>query len=494
MQTSVRHGLFFAFLCAVVVGAASFALVVTSFIRPGLFGSVLFDAHNLGWPTAGARFGASNADVVADANPGVVTVIATREIRGDEAVPAGESAAEGRVQRGTGAGFIVDPSGLIVTNHHVVVNADRIRVKLHDGRTQVATVVGVDTATDLALLKIGGGHLQTLDLGDSEAVRVGDPVIAIGNPLEYERSVTAGIVSAKGRKVYDAEPFEDFIQTDAAINRGNSGGPLLNQRGQVIGVNTVIRSDGRGISFAVPSNVVKRVIMQLNAHGYVARGYLGLTPASLTPELRDGLNLGDVQGVVVADVSNNFPAARAGIQPYDVITRFNGHAIRQSDDFFTCVSNTPPQQQVEIDVIRGGQPMKFYPTLDQRPNDEAYSSSQIRPASDKRGQAGGQTPGLSIGFSVRENSPEVLRELHINKASEITGGVIVSEIDPLGPAADSRLSPGYIILEANRQSIQNLDDFQKATSALRQGDILVIRFTAPYQRAVRFAAIKVGEN
>jgi serine protease Do len=316
----------------------------------------------------------------------------------------------------------------------------------------------------------------------------------LGNPTGRGFTVSRGIVSAIGRDGA-ADGTEDFIQTDAAINRGNSGGPLLNRRGQVIGVNTVIRSDGRGISFAVPSNVVKRVIAQLNAHGYVARGYLGLTPSSITPELRDGLKLGDVQGVVVADVSNNFPAARAGIQPYDVITRFNGHAIRQSDDFFTCVSNTPPQQQVEIEVLRGGRPMKFYPTLDQRPNDVTYSSSQIRPASDKRGQTGGQNSDLSLGFSVRANSPEVLRDLRVNKVSEeISGGVIISEVDPLGPAADSRLAPGYVVLEANRQAIRDLSDFQRATETLRQGDILVLRFTAPYQRAIRFAAIKIGEN
>src|SRR5262249_34936678 len=201
------------------------------------------------------------------------------------ATAVGEPAHESRVQRGTGAGFIIDPEGLIVTNQHVIVNADRIRVKLHDGRTHGATVIGADNATDLALLKITANNLEPLHLGDSDALRVGDSVIAIGNPLECERSVTAGIVSALGRKVYEAEPFENFIQTDAAINRGNSGGPLLNKRGQVIGVNTVIRSDGRGISFAVPSNVVKRVVSQLRANGYVARGYLGLTPASLTPEL-----------------------------------------------------------------------------------------------------------------------------------------------------------------------------------------------------------------
>jgi len=245
----------------------------------------------------------------------------------------------------------------------------------------------------------------------------------------------------------------------------------------------------------VPSNVVKRVVSQLRANGYVARGYLGLTPASLTPELREGLRLGDLQGVVVADVSINLPAARAGIQAYDVITHFNGRSIRGANDFFTCVANTAPQQKVEIAVVRGGQTMKFYPTLEQRPSDVAANSPKVRPASDKRGQAGGKNIGLLLGFSVRENTPEALRELRVGKMSdEITGGVLVSEVDPLDPAYDSRLSAGYIILEANRRPIRCLEDFQKATAHLREGDILVIRFTSPYQRAIQFAAIKVGES
>ena len=487
---NTKRGLIFAFLCATVVAGGAFALIIASFARPGYFNSLLLGRRSFGVSLARGESSGSNADIVALANPGVVTVVATRAIQPDES-----SGSENRVQRGTGAGFIVDRDGLIVTNQHVIVNADKIRVKLHDGRTQIAAVIGVDNATDLALIKITTDNIEPVHLGDSDALRVGDPVIAIGNPLEYERSVTAGIVSALGRKVYEAEPFENFIQTDAAINRGNSGGPLLNQRGEVIGVNTVIRSDGRGISFAVPSNVVKRVVTQIRSNGYVARGYLGLTPASLTPELREGLRLGDLQGVVVADVSTNLPAARAGIQPYDVITHFNGRSIRQSDDFFTCVANTSPSQRVEIAVVRGGQAMKFYPTLEQRPTDAVANSPKVRPASDKRGQAGGQNIGLMLGFSVRDNTPEALRELRVGKMSEeITGGVIVSEVDPLGPASDSRLTAGYIVLEANRQSIRNLQDFQKATAPLREGDILVIRFTSPYQRAIQFAAIKVGEN
>ncbi len=478
------------------VGAAALALVVASFLRPQLFQSLLFGQKNSSWNLTGGESGVSNADIVTAANQGVVTVIATRALRPDDPAPAANvNPPPDGVQRGTGAGIIIEADGLIVTNEHVIKDADRIRVKLSDGREHTARVIGTDRATDLALLKVEAGDLVTLDLGDSDAVRVGDPVIAIGNPLEYERSVTAGIVSAKGRKVYENEPFEDFIQTDAAINRGNSGGPLLNQFGEVIGVNTVIRSDGRGISFAVPSNVVRRVVAQLRVNGFVARGYLGVTPSNLTPELRDGLGLGNLQGILVADVSANFPAARAGVQPYDVITHFDGRVIRHTDDFFTLVANALPQQKVELAVVRGGQPVKLLATLGQRPGNGEGSPAQFRPASEKSGQKSARKRDLPLGFSVRENTPEALRELRVGKLSdEITGGVIVAEVDPLGPAADSRLAVGCVILEANRQPIRALEDFQRATSPLREGSVLVIRYTAPYQRAIRVAAIRIGEG
>ncbi len=492
----MKRGLFFAFICSIVVGATALALVIASFVRPRLFQSLIFGPRNSGWISAKGEQVRSNAEIVSEANQSVVTVIATRAIRSSDLPPAGgaDPAPDG-VQRGTGTGFVIDVEGLIVTNEHVIKDADRIRVRLADGQAHAAAVVGTDRATDLALLKIEAGNLVPLGLGDSDAVRVGDPVIAIGNPLEYERSVTAGIVSAKGRKVYETEPFEDFIQTDAAINRGNSGGPLLNQFGEVIGVNTVIRSDGRGISFAVPSNVVKRVAAQLRANGFVARGYLGVTPSNLTQELRDGLNLANLQGVLVADVSANTAAARAGLQPYDLITYFDGRAINHIDDFFTIVANTLPQQKVELAVVRSGQELKLYATLDQRPNNNEAGPAQIRPTSEKSGQGekGGPAGNLSLGFSVRENTPEVWRELRLGKLSgDITGGVIVSEVDPLGPASDLRLSVGYVILEANRQLIRNLEDFQKVTSQLSEGSVLVIRYTVPYQRAIRFAAIRVG--
>jgi serine protease Do len=487
----MKRGLLFAFLCAAVVGIAAIGLVAASFARPQTFRSFLMASREGAGPGGDAETG-SNAEIVESANHGVVTVVAMRAIKTGEAGAAsanGLDGTDGKVQRGTGTGFVTDEGGYIITNEHVIKDAERIRVKLADGRELTARVIGSDRATDLALLKIDADQLVPLPLGDSDEVRVGDPVIAIGNPVEYERTVTAGIVSAKGRKVYGKEPFEDFIQTDAAINRGNSGGPLLNRFGEVIGVNTVIRIDASGISFAVPSNVVQRVIAQLRAFGQVSRGYLGLTPASLTPEFREGLGLGELQGILVADVAEEFSAARAGIQPYDVVTHFDGRPIRHTDDFFTLVANTPPRQQVELAVLRNGQRLKLRATLDQRPVEAGTAEAESRPAAEPAQP--GREPAL--GFSVRENTPQILREMRLGEPDKaIAGGVVVSDVDPLGPASDSRLSVGHIIVEVNRQPIHTLADFQRLTASLRPGSVLVLRFTYPNQRSLNIAAIRVG--
>ncbi|MDX2031952.1 MAG: trypsin-like peptidase domain-containing protein [Blastocatellia bacterium] len=484
----MKRGILFSFLCAMAVGTAAVALVVVSFIKPQSFRPWLLGQKKSLLTRAGGA-----AAIVETANSGVVTVIAMRALREEERT-AGMSS-DRNVQRGTGTGFIIDAEGFIVTNEHVIRDATLIRVKLADGRERRAEMRGADAATDLALLKIDAERLTPLDLGDSDAVRVGDSVIAIGNPVEYERTVTAGIVSAKGRKVYGKEPFEDFIQTDAAINRGNSGGPLLSASGEVIGVNTVIRVDASGISFAVPSNVVKRVVGQLRASGQVARGYLGLTPVNLTPEYREALQLGETRGVLVADVTESLPAARAGIEPYDIVTHFDGRAIRHTDDFFAFVANTPPQQRVEVTVLRGGQPLTLQATLDQRPLREEARAAETRPAAEKSQQ----NAAPSLGFSVRENTPAVWRELRLDRLpgrveDRVTEGVIISDLDPLGPAGDSRLSVGYVIFEANRQPIRTLDDFARATSALAPGSVLVVRYTPLSQRSVNMTAIRVGEK
>lgn len=489
----MKRGIFFAFLSAVIVGTTALVLVVLAFARPESFRQALFSSRLPGLPLFGRDNGRTNAEIVAQANHGVVTVIASRALRPNNLAPASDPTppADNNIQRGTGTGFIIDASGIVVTNEHVIKDADRIRVKLADGRERRAIVQGTDSATDLAILKIEADGLTVLPLGDSDSVRVGDPVIAIGNPLEYEHSVTAGIVSAKGRKVYNLNqrPYEDFIQTDAAINRGNSGGPLFNRAGEVIGVNTVIRIDGRGISFAVPSNVVKQVVAQLRSYGFVARGYLGVTPENLTPEFRDGLGLTGTHGVLVSDVSPDTPAARAGLQAYDVITHFEGRAVQTKDDFFALVAGKLPLQQVEIDIMRGGQPMKLRATLDQRDDLANSQPRETRPVTEKK--------GLALGFSVREATPETLRELSTNNAGNtresVISGAVVADVDPLGPAA-GLLSAGQFIIEANRQPIRHAADFERLAASLHDGEALILRIASANRQERRLIALRVGEG
>ena len=489
----MKRGIFSALICATLVSAIALALVAAAFKQPRLAQRFLFPPKRPALFTA-AR---SNAEVVVQANQAVVTVIATRAVRPQQAAyhsnlqPQQSDALpnqtpEQNVQRGTGTGFVIDAEGFIVTNDHVIRGADRIRIRLNDGRERRAIVHGSDPATDIALLKIEADQLAVLSLGDSDEVRVGDPVIAIGNPLDYEHSVTAGIISAKGRKVYNNEPFEDFIQTDAAINRGNSGGPLLNQQGEVIGVNTVIRVDGSGISFAVPSNVVKRVIAQLRAKRTVTRGYLGLTPVSLTQEFREGLGLGNqLQGVVVADVAPERPAARAGLQVYDLITHFDGKPITTTDEYFSLVANTLPQRQVALTILRSGQSLKLTAVLEERDKDEGEKQTE-RPV-----QLAQNEP--AIGFSVRETPNEISRtSLSAESTGETQSRVEISEVDPLGPASESGLAAGQIVLEANRQPVRTLADFNRIVGGLRNGNVLIMRVSSPPQLVNRLVAVRIG--
>jgi serine protease Do len=482
----MKRGILFAFLCAFTVGTLAVLVVAAAFVRPQSCQQLLFSPKLSSWSSSDED--RSNAEIVSEVNQAVVTVIAMRAIA-SEASRTSETQPDSNIQRGTGTGFIIDIAGLIVTNEHVIRSADRIRVRLADGRERKATVIGTDVATDIALIKIEADELSTIAFGDSDAVRVGDSVIAIGNPLEYEHSVTAGIVSAKGRKVYGDQPFEDFIQTDAAINRGNSGGPLLNKSGEVVGVNTVIRVDSRGISFAVPSNVVKRVVELLRTVGVVERGYLGLMPENLTPEFREGLGVGDLQGVLVSFVSADKAAARAGIQPYDVLTDFNKLPLQNSDDFYTAVANAQPAQEVEIGLVRSGQRLVLKAKLDRRPPDDRQLDT--RPANKDI-----QKMNLPLGFAVKELSPESLRSAKSDNGEEaqVKSGVVISDIDPLGPAAEMRWLPGHIIIEVNRQPVHNLEEFQQVTANLREGTALVLRIIQPNQKESRLVALRVGEG
>jgi serine protease Do len=435
------------------------------------------------------------ADVFDLTSPGVVIVTAKRAVYTDVSLSETDIIENGaprlvpdlapprEPQKGTGTGFIIDDSGLIITNHHVVREADRVLVKLNDGREFKAVIQGTDPETDLALLKIDADKLTALPLGDSDKLRPGDPVIAIGNPLEYEYSVTAGIISARGRKVYNNPPFEQYIQTDAAINRGNSGGPLLNLSGEVIGVNTIIRADGRGISFAVPSNIVRKIAQHLRSQGFVARGFLGLQPQNLTSAFREALGLKkDASGVVVVDVTPDKPAARAGIQTYDVITRFDGKELHNQDDFFSTVAGTLPQREVEIEILRNAQLLRLRATLERRQDEvssppESSITTQF-PSSQK------------LGFTVQERNANQTLNVSEEKP-DTSNAVIVAEVDPLSSASDAGLQAAMQILEINRQPVQTLEDFQRLIAPLKSGSAVVLRVSTQPTRVVSLIAFRV---
>lgn len=261
-----------------------------------------------------------------------------------------------RSVRSMGSGFIINPTGHILTNNHVVEGATEITVKLADGRELAASVVGRDPKTDIALLKVEATGLPTIALGDSSELKVGEPVMAIGNPFGLEQTVTTGIVSATGR-VIGQGPYDDFVQTDAAINPGNSGGPLLNARGQAIGINAAIFSQSGGsvgIGFAIPSNQAKTVATQLAASGHVSRSWLGVSIQPLTPELVKGFGLPDGRGALVAGVSDDSPALKAGIKAGDVLTEYDGHKLARSEDLPRLVAETPAGREIQVTVVREG--------------------------------------------------------------------------------------------------------------------------------------------
>src|SRR5262245_60417739 len=332
--------------------------------------------------------------VVDKALPAVVFIDVTKKVGGD-----GDGSDEfmrrffgqpmPRQQRvpSSGSGFIIDAQGRILTNNHVVRDAESIKVTLNDGRTFKATTVGTDPATDVAVIKIDGSKLPALPLGDSDKLRIGDWAIAIGNPLgDLRGSVTVGIISAQGRSnlnIFGGTPdYQDFIQTDASINFGNSGGPLCNIRGEAIGINTAINTSGQGIGFAIPINLAKHVAEQLVAHGTVKRAMMGVTLANMTPEIAEGFGLGDQQGVIIQSVYKDSPADRAGQQRNDVIVELNGTPVTDRDKFRLKIADTPSGTKVKLGYLRDGKRRDADLTLVDRDDTLARNDLSVQPNSD----------------------------------------------------------------------------------------------------------------
>lgn len=409
-------------------------------------------------------FPQSFADLSANVTPAVVNISTTTTVRvpgnpfrhffgPDDGGPFGEffRKYDGDIpdrelkQQSLGSGFIFDKSGFIITNNHVVEKADEIKVKLADGREFTAKVVGRDPKTDLALIKISSlfKDLPTLPLGDSDKMRVGDWVLAIGNPFGLEHTVTQGIISAKGR-VIGSGPYDNFIQTDAPINPGNSGGPLMNLHGEVIGINSAIIASGQGIGFAIPSNMAKSVISQLKEKGKVVRGWIGVSIQSLTPELSQSLGLKQTEGALVGDIVQGGPADAAGIKRGDVIVSFNGKPVKNVSSLSRAVAEAGVGQAVEVKVARGGKELPLRITV-QEMTEERMSPRAFQPRSE-------------LGITVENITPQIANQLRLRDRN----GVVVMEIEPGSPAESAGMQPGDVIREVNRTPVRNLNEYHSA--------------------------------
>ncbi|MEM9725182.1 MAG: Do family serine endopeptidase [Pseudomonadota bacterium] len=362
------------------------------------------------------------------------------------------SAPRSRPARGLGSGFIIDPSGVVITNNHVVENAESVAVIMDDGTEYEATLVGADDKTDIAVLKIEtDAPLATAAWADSDAVRVGDPAVAIGNPFGLGGSVTAGIVSARGRDI-NAGPYDDFLQVDAAINRGNSGGPLFNEFGGVIGVNTAIISPSGGnigLGFAIPANQARAVAEQILENGFVERGLISVSIQPVTEEIADSLGLPSDEGALVADVTPGGPADRAGVRAGDVITGFAGAAVGEVRDLTRAVAATPPGAERELTVFRRGEAIDLTVTV---------------------GRMDGEAPRRAGGFTPRAAEPEMaMGELGLRLGGGRGEGVRIVAVKPLSPAATKGLRPGDVILEVNQERVETPRDVADAVQNARDG-------------------------
>ena len=347
---------------------------------------------------------------------------------------------------GAGSGFIVDPSGLVVTNNHVVDGANEITVTLNDGSKHKAQVVGRDEKTDLALLKIDVGRpLPSVDLADASSTRVGDWVLAVGNPFGLGGSVSAGIVSARGRDI-NAGPYDDYIQIDAPINRGNSGGPLFDAFGRVIGVNTAIYSPtggNVGIGFAIPAETVKTVVTALRAGGKVERGWLGLQIQPVTEEIASALGLQGTEGVLIADVLPDGPAAGSELRPGDVILKAGGHPIKDYKDLPKLVAGTKAGTAMSLDLVRGGKPQTVTVNVGPMPSNASLAKNDAAPAAGDQDQA-------KLGLYMLPVTPELRQERGLSPSSR---GVYVADVEPGSPAEEAGIEPGTLISMVGGQPV-----------------------------------------
>lgn len=410
----------------------------------------------------------SFSNIVKKVGPAVVNIYTTQKVRAniwwfeDEfwrrffGIPPQERERE-YTRRSLGSGFIISPDGYILTNNHVVARADKIKVKLSSGQEYEAEIKGTDRDTDLALIKIEAREtLPTLVLGDSDKLEVGEWVVAIGNPFGLENTVTAGIVSAKGR-VIGSGPYDNFIQTDASINPGNSGGPLCNMAGEVVGINTAIVAQGQGIGFAVPVNTAKDIVSDLKLKGAVTRGWLGVSAQDITEEIARNLGLKTKEGALVAEVFTGEPADKAGMKVGDVIISVGGIPVTSLRSLLSAVARQKVGQKVPVEVLRDGQQKTLWVTIGERTEGLKISS-------------GGQKEAEFFGMTVQEVTLQMARELGLRERK----GVVVTQIKPGSPADTSGFMERDVIVQINRRPIEKLEDFVSEMNRAARSESLLL--------------------
>jgi serine protease Do len=450
-------------------------------------------------PRTRAELGVESfADVAERLNPAVVNIDATS--RGEPPtsrrqllppLPDGPDLFDGppnrdrdSPRRGAGTGFIIDPTGFILTNHHVVEGADRIMVRLTDGRNLRAEPVGSDPDTDIALIKVDSARsLPYAPLGDSDALRVGEWVIAIGNPLAYEHTVTVGVVSFIGRKLFDSS-LDRYIQTDAAINFGNSGGPLINAEGEVIGINAAISSRASNIGFAVPINQASAILPQLRDKGRVSRGYMGVMLRDIDADLQRALRLPTASGALVQDVTPSSPGARAGLRTYDVILAVDGQPVPGDDALIQMIASREPGSVAHIQVLRDGRPLNVTVKLAERPRRDRVALRDTRQSLPARS-------GQAIGLSVRELDATFASRYQLPDGTE---GVVVSRVEPMSPAFDADIQRGHVVLEINRRRVRNVDDYQRLIASARPGDVVTMYVYKPELNQRALETVKIDDS
>ncbi len=431
------------------------------------------------------------ADVAESLNPAVVNIEATTRAGArrrrvpdppqlDENLPVPPSPPSMRPQ--SGSGFVIENDGQILTNYHVIQNAERIMVKFSDGRSLQASVLGVDPDTDIALIKVDAQNLTVAPMGNSEDLRVGEWVCAIGNPLAYEHTVTVGVVSYLGRKLFDSS-LDNYIQTDAAINFGNSGGPLINGRGEVVGINSAISQRASNIGFAVPINEARAILPQLRTQGRVARGFMGVVLTDVDPDLQRSLRLTSTQGALVQDVTAGSPGHRAGLRAYDLITGIDDKPIANNNEIIREVARRNPGTLTRLQVLREGRSHNVTVRLGERPSRQGArpesGGSSVRPSS---------STVMPLGLTVREIDRATANRLRLPDG---VSGVVVSRVDPLSAASDAGIQRDHIVMEINRRPVNSVESYNRLARAAHAGDVLAVYVYMPVSEQRSIRAVRV---